>query len=239
MSCTRPQFALITKKFMRYSYRGRKVLTDFMGEAEVRAIMTDGYTAYNFLDGRLGVDHLICMAHVKFKKAHSLGKDASAIRFIELIERLYGLERIYKAGGYTARQIYDALQSAETSDIERRLRVLLAEELRKENPKRSYYMEQALSYFDHFKDGLFLYRRDGRYPIDNNLAERQVRPFTALRKVILHHGSDEGAETAVYLSVVNTVKLVGVSVWRFLGDFFEDVVTGGRKHLWHLRLSLA
>ena len=219
--------------------RGRKVLTDFMGEAEVRAIMTDGYTAYNFLDGRLGVDHLICMAHVKFKKAHSLGKDASAIRFIELIERLYGLERIYKAGGYTARQIYDALQSAETSDIERRLRVLLAEELRKENPKRSYYMEQALSYFDHFKDGLFLYRRDGRYPIDNNLAERQVRPFTALRKVILHHGSDEGTETAVYLSVVNTVKLVGVSVWRFLGDFFEDVVTGGRKHLWHLRLSLA
>lgn len=51
--------------------RGRKVLTDFMGDAEVRAIMTDGYTAYNFLDGRLGVNHLICMAHahVKFKKA--------------------------------------------------------------------------------------------------------------------------------------------------------------------------
>lgn len=51
--------------------RGRKVLTDFMGESEVRAIMTDGYTAYNFLDGKLGVDHLICMAHahVKFNKA--------------------------------------------------------------------------------------------------------------------------------------------------------------------------
>ena len=222
--------------------RGRKVLTDFMGEAEVRAIMTDGYTTYNFLDGRLGVDHLICMAHahVKFKKAHSLGKDTSAIRFIELIERLYELERSYKAGGYTARQIYDARQSAETSDIERRLRALLTEELRKENPKRSYYMEQALSYFDHFKDGLFLYRRDGRYPIDNNLAERQVRPFTALRKVIQHYGSDEGAEMAsVYLSVVSTVKLAGVSVWRFLGDFFEDAVTGGRKHLGHLRLSPA
>lgn len=222
--------------------RGRKVLTDFMGDAEVRAIMTDGYTAYNFLDGRLGVNHLICMAHahVKFNKAHSLGKDSSAVRFIELIERLYELERSNKAGGYTARQIYKARQSAETSDIERRLRALLTEELRKENPKRSYYMEQALSYFDHFKDGLFLYRRDGRYPIDNNLAEHQVRPFTALRKVIQHYGSDEGAEMAsVYLSVVSTVKLAGVSVWRFLGDFFEDVVTGGRKHLGHLRLSPA
>ena len=113
-------------------------------------------------------------------------------------------------------------------------------ELKKENPKRSYYMEQALSYFDHFKDGLFLYRKDGNYPIDNNLAERQVRPFTAMRKVIQHYGSDDGAEMiAVYLSVVSTVKLAGVSVWRFFGDFFEDVVTGGRKHLGHLRLSPA
>lgn len=67
-----------------------------------------------------------------------------------------------------------------------------------------------------------------------------MRPFTALRKVIQHYGSDEGAETAaVYLSVVDTVKLAGVSVWRFLGDFFEDVVTGGRKHIEHLMLSSA
>ena len=85
-------------------------------------------------------------------------------------------------------------------------------------------MDQALNYFDHFKEGLFMYRRDGRYPIDNNLAERQVRPFTALRKAIQHYGSDAGAEmAAVYLSVVSTVKLAGQSVWRFLGDFFEDM----------------
>lgn len=86
--------------------RGRRGLTDFMGEVEVRAIITDGYTANNFLDGKLGVDHLICMAHayVKFRKARDLGKDTSAIKFIELIERLYELERSYKARGYTARQ---------------------------------------------------------------------------------------------------------------------------------------
>ena len=43
--------------------------------------------------------------------------------------------------------------------------------------------------------------------------------------------------TAVYLSVVSTVKLAGQSVWRFLGDFFEDMVTGGKKHLSLLSLS--
>ena len=37
---------------------------------------------------------------------------------------------------------------------------------------------------------------------------------------------------AVYLSVVKTVKLAGQSVWRFPGDFFEDMVTGWKKHLY-------
>ena len=222
--------------------RGRKVLTDFMGEAEVKAIMTDGYNAYNFLDGKLSVDHLICMAHayVKFVKAHSQGKDTSALKFMDLIRQLYEKERHYKSKGYSVQQIYEARQSAETGEIERKLRALLSEELSKENPKRSYYMEQALSYFDRFKEGLFLYRKDGRYPIDNNLAERQVRPFTAMRKVIQHNGSDEGVEmTAAYMSIISTVRLAGVSVWKFLGDFFEDMVTGEKKHLAHLKLSLS
>ena len=232
-----------TEKIVIFFYdegsRGRKVLTDFLGESEVKAIMTDGYNAYNFLDGTLSVDHLLCMAHafVKFKKAYNLGKDTSAQKFIKLIQRLYDLESIYKKG-YTIQQIYEARQSEETSRIEQELRSQLEEELSKENPKRSYYMDQALNYFDHFKEGLFMYRRDGRYPIDNNLAERQVRPFTALRKAIQHYGSDAGAEmAAVYLSVVSTVKLAGQSVWRFLGDFFEDIVTGGKKHLKLLSLS--
>ena len=54
----------------------------------------------------------------------------------------------------------------------------------------------------------------------------------------LFYGSDAGAEmAAVSLSVVSTVKLAGQSVWRFLGDFFEDMVTGGKMHLSLLSLS--
>ena len=83
-----------------------------------------------------------------------------------------------------------------------------------------------------------MYRKDGKYSIDNNLVECQVRPFTALRKTIQYYGSDAGAEmAAVYLSVVSTVKLAGQSVWRFIGGFFVDMVTGGKKHLSLLSLS--
>lgn len=58
-----------------------------------------------------------------------------------------------------------------------------------------------------------------------------------MRKVIQHYGSDEGAEKAtVYLSMVSTMKLEGVSVWLFLGDFFEAVVTG-QADVMYLALS--
>ena len=60
----------------------------------------------------------------------------------------------------------------------------------------------------------------------------------AERKAIQHYGSDVSAEmVAVYLSIVSTVKFAGQSVWRFLGDFLEDMVTGGKRHLSLLSLS--
>ena len=104
---------------------------------------------------------------------------------------------------------------------------ILDEELRKDNEFRSSYMMQALNYLDHFWDGLFLYRKDGSYPIDNNLAERSVRPFTTKRKCSLHFGSDEGVEmSAVYHSIISTLKLCGKSVWNFFGDDFRCEVLG-------------
>ena len=78
-----------------------------------------------------------------------------------------------------------------------------------------------------FWEGLFLYRKDGSYPIDNNLAERSVRPFTTKRKSSLHFGSDEGVEmSAVYHSIISTLKLCGKSVWSFFGEYFRCEVLG-------------
>ena len=92
----------------------------------------------------------------------------------------------------SAEEIETERQGNHTEGIVRRIRIRLDEELRKDNEVRSTYMMQALNYLDHFWDILFLYRKDGAYPIGNNLAERSVRPFTTKRKCSLHFGSDEG-----------------------------------------------
>ena len=214
--------------------RGRKVLTDFLGESDLKALMSDGYNAYTFLDGELEkTDHLICMAHakVKFNKAYEHGEDDVAKEFEDMISELYDLEEGYKLRELSAEEITSERQGEYTESIVRRIRKRLDEELKKDNDLRSPYMMQALNYLDHFWDGLFLYRKDGSYPIDNNLAERSVRPFTTKRKCSLHFGSDEGAEmSAVYHSIISTLKLCGKSVWNFFGDFFRCEVLGGETY---------
>ena len=127
-----------------------------------------------------------------------------------MISELYDLEAGYRLRGLSEEDIAAERQGGYTESIVRRIRKRLDEELRKDNEFRSPYMMQALNYLDHFWDGLFLYRKDGSYPIDNNLAERSVRPFTTKRKCSLHFGSDEGVEmSAVYHSIISTLKLCG------------------------------
>lgn len=46
--------------------RGRKVLTDFIGDAEIAALQSDAYNVYKYLDSELTeVEHVCYMAHVR------------------------------------------------------------------------------------------------------------------------------------------------------------------------------
>lgn len=128
--------------------RGRKVLTDFLGKADLKALMSDGYNAYTFLDRELEkTDHLICMTHakVKFSKAREHGKDDVAKEYKDMISELYDLEEGYRLRYLSEEYIAAERQGEYTEDIVRRIRRRLDEELRKANEYRSPYMMQALN----------------------------------------------------------------------------------------------
>lgn len=66
----------------------------------------------------------------------------------------------------------------------------------------------------------------------DNLTERTIRKLTIQRNNSLHFGSDAGVEmAAAYHSVISTVKLHGMSCWRYLGDFFQKIFKGCRDFL--------
>ena len=165
--------------------RGRQVLRDFLGETEISALQSDGFNVYMYLDKELvDVDHLCCLAHAraKFKYAQEQGKDADAEYFITSIGRLYDLEEQYRLRHLTPQQIQQERQGEQTSKIIQEMRQRLDKLLADTIGMRGYLMHKALNYLKSFWNQLILYLKDGRYSIDNTLAERTLRPMTVERK---------------------------------------------------------
>ena len=220
--------------------RGRDVLTDFIGDAELKSIMSDGYNAYTFIGDELKTvdtpnfsktDHQVCLAHAraKFVKASEQAGDKNADIFIKYMEDLYNLEHQYTKDGLTDEERGRRRQSLETKGILINLRTHLVIEKSKDPATVTPYLQKALNYLDTFWNNIFAYTKDGSYPIDNNAAERAVRPLTTQRNSMLHFGSDEGAKmAATYHSIISTVKLQGRSAWDYLGKFFVNIFNGCR-----------
>jgi hypothetical protein len=68
------------------------------------------------------------------------------------------------------------------------------------------------------------YVLDGRYNIDNNLAENGVRPLALGRKNYLFCGNHEAAEqTAIIYSLLGTCKLNNVNPTEWLTDVLNRI----------------
>ena len=175
------------------------------------------------------VTHQVCLAHAraKFVKASELVGDRNADIFLKYINELYALERQYDIDGITSERRGKSRQGLVTKEILISLRQHLGIEKDKDSSSKTPYLTAALDYLDTFWNNIFAYIQDGSYPIDNNIAERAVRPLTTQRNTMLHFGSDEGAKmAATYHSIISTVKMQGRSVWEYLGKFFTKIFNG-------------
>lgn len=96
--------------------------------------------------------------------------------------------------------------------------VLLADN----HPPRGELMEKAVRYFDKFWQQIFAYTNNGRYSIDNNIAERNIRLLSSERKNSLFFGSHKMARASVvYHTVIATCRMNGISVLEYLKEFFR------------------
>ncbi len=83
---------------------------------------------------------------------------------------------------------------------------------------------QAIRYALSRWTALCRYLDDGRVEIDNNAAERAIRPIALGRKNWLFAGSDQGGGRAAgILSLVETAKLNGLDPERYLRDVLSRI----------------
>ena len=224
------ELARVVVYFYDDGSRGRGVLRQFLGDTEIDALQSDGYNVYLYIDNELiNVDHLCCFAHARAKFVYALeqGKDEEAEFFIRLIGRLYELEEQYRIRHLTPEQIHRERQGVETTRIIKQLRERLDKLLADGNPMRGDLMHKALNYLNSFWNQLILYLKDGRYNIDNSLAERSLRPMTVERKNSLGFGSHAGVEVSViYHTFIETCKMCGVSTLEYFKEFFTAIMQG-------------
>lgn len=195
------------------------LLKNFQG-----AIQTDGYAAYSIYEQKKGVLLLGCWAHARRKFEESLAEDKSGAEYA-----LAQIAKLYQVETMATEQNMDDAQRAE-------LRHRLAYPIMVAFEKwiASYYpkvlpkgrMGTALSYTYSIFHRLSRYHLDGRYKIDNNLAENAIRPLALGRKNYLFCGNHDAAENAaVIYSLLGCCKAANVNPREWLTDVLTRIPT--------------
>lgn len=71
---------------------------------------------------------------------------------------------------------------------------------------------------------------DGRFDVDSNMIERQMRPIGISRRNSLFAGNEGGAKSwAVCASLLQTAKLNGLDPFTWLNDVLTRIVSGEVK----------
>ena len=96
-----------------------------------------------------------------------------------------------------------------------------------EGCRKGDLLTKALHYLKNAWVPVMAYRNDGRYCIDNSIAERSIRTLTIERKNKMAFGSHQGAETStVYHTFVATCKMAALSFYQFLKNYLTAFMEG-------------
>ena len=213
----------------KHGGRNRNVLVDFIEDARLKSLQSDGYNVYTYLDNELiDIEHLCCLAHAraKFKYAYEQGCK-SAYFFLYMIGRLYRLEEEYRRLKLSPQEIYERRNDDTTTEIVESIRTRLYELLADGNEVNSDLMLRALNYLRTFWKQIFAYRNDGEYSIDNTIAERAIRPIVLQRNGSMFFGSVKGiSNSAVFNTFIETCKQLGISFRDYFCRLMREMKKG-------------
>jgi transposase len=183
-------------------------------------LQADGYAGYAELYER-GVTEAACWAHArrKFFDVHAATKSPLALEALQRIAALYAIEATIRGQLPEARL---AARQAQSVPLCAELRTWL-ERTHARIPGKSE-LAGAIRYTLSRWDALTLVLRDGRACLDNNAAERAMRPMCLGRKNWLFAGSDAGGERAAAIfSLTETAKLNVLDPEDYLRQVLERI----------------
>ncbi|MFV1985288.1 MAG: IS66 family transposase [Thiohalomonadales bacterium] len=199
-----------------------RLLAGFSG-----ALQTDGYAGYNAVVNQNRLTHLGCWAHARRKftevvKAQGKSKNkktGKAQRGLGFIQKLYKIEKALSNATVVER---NATRQRLALPVIELYRSWLDENLPKVPPTSA--VGKALHYLNNEWPKLIRYLEDGRYSMDNNLAENAIRPFVIGRKNWLFSHSVKGVKASANLySLIETAKANGLEPTAYLRFLFTEL----------------
>jgi transposase len=193
-----------------------RFLATFAGD-----LQADAYTGYDALYRTGRIRELGCWAHARRGFVEALPTDARAAPMVALIQELYQVERAIADQAVDRRCACRHEQSVPILQRIAAERDTLAATVLPKSP-----LGDAVRYLTNQWAALQRFVGDGRFRIDNNGAENQLRAVAVGRKDWLFAGSFEGARRAALLySLVQTCALIGVSPFDYLKDVLPRTAT--------------
>ena len=196
-------------------------------------LQCDAYAGYDalFAQSQGRVVEVACWAHArrKFVEAEKTSPQL-AHEGVARIQALYAIEHAAKDLDSLARA---ALRQQKAQPLLDALNVWLDGAQKTALPKTP--IGEALTYAANQWTALTVYLRDGSLSIDNNAAERAVKPFAIGRKNWLFFGSDRGGHTlAILASFTATCELWQLNPWTYLRDVLTRLPTTPADQLFTL-----
>ena len=185
---------------------------------------SDKYGAYQTLAERKQIIWFPCWAHIRRKFFEATAGDPDFRTWVlRKIRYLFMLEKVAWARS-----------PEERLKIRQEKEVLIIDELKKKIvdklsdprllPKSKF--REALAYFAGLIPYMKNYTTHAFARLDNNVAERAVRPLAIGRKNWLFFGSDQGGQSAaVILSLVQTCRGLGINPREYLENIFGRLMS--------------
>ena len=196
-------------------------------EAFTGHIQSDAYSGYHGLFTDKKRIALGCMAHArrKFTDIQKTGgkkkKHPVADQVVNLMAKLYHIEKIAKDQNLTVDEITQYRQEKAVPILDKLHAYLTAQ--KPKAPDKSL-LGKAIAYSLNHWAALCCYTTHGKLNIDNNPAERAIRPFTVGRKNWLFHGNTRAAKAAANLySLIETAKIHNLNPFAYLKHVFEKL----------------
>jgi len=190
-------------------------------------LQTDGYAGYNDIANQPNVEQAGCWAHVRRKftdttknsKVDNKSK-VLANNILLKIRKLYEIEKDIKEDPPDIKlKVREEKSRPIINEIKEYIddNMFLAIKL-------DGYIKTAFTYINNQFPKLFVYLKDGRLNIDNNVAENHVRPIAVGRKNWLFANSTDGAKALVnWYSIIETAKMNNLDPYKYLTHILTQI----------------